>query len=105
MGLTERLLDELRNATEPEAQKLMGTPGSRTTIGLHFMSNYRGRQGRTGDVNLTFKDGRVAIVESLLDPVGSEARPPEYLWNRDYPFSACSDFPGSRRRCNTENSR
>jgi len=45
----------------------MGAPGLRTGTGLHYMDNYIGTHGRSGDVNITFEDGLSTIVSAVLD--------------------------------------
>jgi hypothetical protein len=97
-ALTERFLDSLHFAirkTVLHAMKAEGIPFQQPPDTLHFIGNAgRGAQ-ETGDLNVTFKDDRVVIVQAFIDQDGA---PLEYLWNVD--FGRCSDFPGSKVRCN-----
>jgi hypothetical protein len=83
--------------------------------GLHFLSNYgRGKKTGSGDVNVTFDDGRATVVTASVD---SPAKPGQFdfIWNayaapplgdeidrstKDFaraPF--CSDFSGKPQKC------
>lgn len=98
-ALTERFLRSLEGASESQVVKAMGAPGERSADGhlYHYVSNYIGKRGHSGDVNITFENGRSVIVEAILDPENDEADPPQFLWNAKE--GSCSDLPGSEHRC------
>jgi hypothetical protein len=63
------------------------------TSHLHFIGN--AKRGETGVMDVSFKDGRVAIIHAFIDQPGS---PLEFIWNAE--LGGCSDFPGSNEKCN-----
>lgn len=97
-ALTEGLLRSIEGASPTQVVRMMEAPGSRSPDGLHYhyMSNYLGSRGRSGDVNITFENGRAVIVEAFLDKPDEDG-PLEFLWNARE--GSCSDFPGSPQRC------
>ena len=114
-NLTEHLLLSLRGQTTEAVRKAMKAPGREIENGLHFLSNYsRGEKIGSGDVNLTFKDGRATVVSASVDSPSKPAQF-EFIWNayaapplgdefdrstKDFgrePF--CSDFSGRPAKC------
>jgi hypothetical protein len=112
--ITERLLLSFRGQTEPFISKTMNAPGRTTDNGLHYMSNYdQGEKGGTGDVNVTFEDGKATSVFASVDtPDGGHH---DFIWSayaaptlgdeidrstRDYKREAfCSDLSGKPEEC------
>jgi hypothetical protein len=94
--LTERLLLSLRGAGRAEVEKTMNAPGITRADGrLHYLSN---ATNYSGDVDITFKNGRVIIVHGLVQPTDT-SKNLELIWNGEDTF-LCSDFPESRNQCN-----
>ena len=99
-ALTERLLLSLRGASRADVLRAMNAQGRIIpNDGLHFASNYeRGAKGFGGDVNFYFENDRIINIVAEVDgPPGGPANI-EFIWNAR--VIGCSDFPGSRRRCN-----
>jgi hypothetical protein len=113
--ITEQLLLSLRGQTIEPVRKALKAPGRSVESGLHFLSNYsRGEKTGSGDVNVTFEDGRATAVNASVDSPGKAGRF-EFIWNayaapalgndidratRDFrraPF--CSDFSGKPTKC------
>jgi hypothetical protein len=93
--LTERMLLSLRGASRTEVEKSMNAPGIARADGrLHYLSN---APTYSGDVDVTFKNGRATIVHGLVQPTDT-SKNLEFLWNGEDTF-LCSDFPGSRNEC------
>jgi hypothetical protein len=113
--ITEKLLLGFRGQTIDSIRKAMKAPGRRIESVLHFLSNYsRGEKPGSGDVNVTFEDGRATIVEASVDSP-SKAGQFEFIWNAyaTPPLGAefdrstknfgrepfCSDFSGKPTKC------
>jgi hypothetical protein len=114
--ITEQLLLSLRGQTIEAVRNALKAPGrSVDETGLHFLSNYsRGEKAGSGDVHVTFEDGRATAVNASVDSPG-KAGQFEFIWNayavpalgsdidrttRDFrrtPF--CSDFSGKPSKC------
>jgi hypothetical protein len=93
--LTERLLLSLRGASRAEVEKTMNAPGITRGDGrLHYLSN---ATTYSGDVDVTFKNGRAIIVYGVVQPTDT-SKNLEFIWNGE-DTSLCSDVPGSRNRC------
>jgi hypothetical protein len=96
--LTEKLFLSLKFASRQSVMKAMkaeGRPlGPDAPDTLHFISNYkRGQAGKTGVLNVTFRDNKAVIIYAIIDEPHIE-----YIWNAE--LGECSDFPGSNERCN-----
>ncbi len=79
--VTEKLLLGFRGQTIDSIRKAMKAPGRGIENGLHFLSNYSwGEKTGSGDVNVTFEDGRATIVNAFVD---SPSKPGqfEFVWN------------------------
>ncbi len=114
--ITEPLLLSFRGQSRDFVRKAMKAPGvERHPHSLHFLSNYsKGRKTGSGDVNVTFEDGRATIVNASID-TPEQAGQFEFIWNayaapplgqefdrstKDFarqPF--CSDFSGKPQKC------
>ncbi len=96
---TERSLLSLRGATRDQVQSAMSASGMATGDSLEFLSNSRaGQIRRMIDVTFTFgPDGRVAVIQAYVSGPRQEDAI-QFLW--DSRGLECSDFPGSRHRCN-----
>jgi hypothetical protein len=99
-ALTEKFLLTMRAVTREEVVKAMDAPGRPMGVaGLHYYSNYsRGSRGGSGFVNFGFENGRVGNVQAEVDHANSEGTSIKFMCNASGFF--CSDFPGSRMRCN-----
>jgi hypothetical protein len=114
-NLTEHLLLSLRGQRIEDVRKAMKAPGREIENGLHFRSYYsEGKKTGSGDVNVTFKDGRVTVVSASVDSPSKPAQF-EFVWNayappplgdefdrstKDFgrePF--CSDLSGKPTKC------
>jgi hypothetical protein len=98
--ITERLLLSLRGMTKAQVVKTMHAGGRPLEMsgleGLRFLSNASRGGAGSGNVNVTFKDGRVFIVDAHVDAQGLSGDL-EYLWNAE--LGGCSDFPDSHNTC------
>ena len=118
--ITEKLILGFRGQTIDSIRKTMKAPGRGIEGGLHFLSNYsRGAKTGSGDVNVTFEDGRATIVSASVDSP-SKAGQFEFVWNAyaTPPLGAefdrstknfwrepfCSDFSGKPARCKGDDS-
>lgn len=96
----------------------MKAPGRGIENGLHFLSNYS-RGEKSGDVNVTFEDGRAIIVNASVDSP-SKVGQSEFVWNayatpppgdefdrskKDFGREpVCSDFSGLPEKCRGDDS-
>ena len=100
-NLSEPFLDGLQSASRTQVIQAMNARGVEREAGaLHFLGNDTDRGAYNGDVNLTFMNGKVAVISAVVsrstgDAIQSQIR---YIWNVS--TEGCSDFPGSFRRCN-----
>jgi len=112
--ITEKLLLSLRGQTEAAIRKAMNAPGRSIENVLHFLSNYsRGEKSGSGDVNVTFEDGRATSIWAATDipakghqfliwsayappPLGTEINRTTKNFARQ-PF--CSDLSGKPSKC------
>jgi hypothetical protein len=115
--LTETLLLSLRGKTKEQVERAMDAPGvERQANSLHFLSNYnRGDDSGSGDLNVTFEDGRATIINAMVD-AGGNVGEMQFIWNAYAPpplleefnpssksFTRpafCSDLSGKPMRCN-----
>jgi hypothetical protein len=76
----------------------MKAPGrGEPTHSLHFLSNYdRGRSLGSGDVNVIFEDGKVAIINASVDSDGQVGNL-EFVWNAYAPPPLGENFNRSTR--------
>ena len=101
-SLTEAFLKSLHKATRAKVLKAMDAEGvvfAAAPNELHFVGNAGGGSEWTGNVTFTFEGGTVYIVDAVVDAPGGTPSDLRYLWNGKTDRS-CSDFPGSRDRCN-----
>jgi hypothetical protein len=104
-ALTENFLLSMRGATRDEIIKAMGVTGREVELGLHFISNYsKGEREGSGIVNFSFDGtGHVSVITADVDHAGSKGPSMEFIWNASTsPLPFCSDFPGSRSRCDDD---
>ena len=118
--ITEKLLLGFVGQTINSIRKTMKAPGRGIEGGLHFLSNYsRGEKTGSGDVNVTFENGRATIVSASVDSP-SEAGQFEFVWNayatpplgKEFDRSTknfgrepfCSDLSGKPARCKGDDS-
>ena len=92
--LTEELLLSLRNATRAEVVKAMNAQGRDVEIGLHYLSN---APTYSGYANFSFEGDRVTIINAIISPADG-SKNLDFIWNAH--VQGCSDFSGSRNRCN-----
>jgi hypothetical protein len=114
-NITEKLLLSFRGQSEDFVRKAMKAPGRKVENGLHFLNNYSlGEKTGSGDVNVTFEDGRATIVNASVDSP-SKAGQFGFVWNayaapslgEEFDRSTknfarapfCSDFSGKPQKC------
>lgn len=115
-----KLLLGFRGQTIDSIRKAMKAPGRGIENGLHFLSNYsRGEKTGSGDVNVTFEDGRVTIVNASVDSPSNSGQF-EFIWNayatpplgEEFDRSTknfgrepfCSDLSGKPAKCKGDDS-
>jgi len=101
-ALTEDFLMSVRGATRAEVTKAMNVNGREIKRGLHFLSLYsQSQRWGSGDVNFMFDgQGRVSVIDALLDPPGDKGPRAEFIWNANLLPDGCSDSPITHlKRC------
>lgn len=102
-SFTEDLLKSLEKATPAQVTSILGVPG-KDHKPTYFESANKTPGAYNGYVELTYTAGHVSDLSAVLtqvQPNGMASDEKDYQWGASK--AGCSDFPGSKKACDTSN--
>ncbi|MDI6653321.1 hypothetical protein QMA67_10285 [Gluconobacter japonicus] len=100
-SFTEDLLRSLQNATPAQVTQILGVPG-KDHKASYFQSANKNPGAYNGYIELKYTAGHVSDLSAVMTqvtPSGMASDEKDYQWGVGK--AGCSDFPGSKKACDT----